>query len=170
MDQRRFCPALPIPASPQRRGPRSLRCRTPSSRTASRIGAEGRRGRAKASSISRRNPRLELRRQCPRCARAEASLFRPCGFSQHGANASVRRRASGAPSMVVRPRPGLPRFGRIAQLVEQLTLNQRVQGSSPCAPTKIASNINELARFNESHCAVKKLIKICKANLALKQR
>jgi hypothetical protein len=25
--------------------------------------------------------------------------------------------------------------GRIAQLVEQLTLNQRVQGSSPCAPT-----------------------------------
>jgi hypothetical protein len=34
--------------------------------------------------------------------------------------------------------PGLdgPDFdGRIAQLVEQLTLNQRVQGSSPCAPT-----------------------------------
>jgi hypothetical protein len=28
-----------------------------------------------------------------------------------------------------------PNFGRIAQLVEQLTLNQRVQGSSPCAPT-----------------------------------
>ena len=26
--------------------------------------------------------------------------------------------------------------GRIAQLVEQLTLNQRVQGSNPCAPTK----------------------------------
>jgi hypothetical protein len=26
-------------------------------------------------------------------------------------------------------------IGRIAQLVEQLTLNQRVQGSSPCAPT-----------------------------------
>ena len=25
--------------------------------------------------------------------------------------------------------------GRIAQLVEQLTLNQRVQGLSPCAPT-----------------------------------
>jgi hypothetical protein len=25
--------------------------------------------------------------------------------------------------------------GRIAQFVEQLTLNQRVQGSSPCAPT-----------------------------------
>jgi hypothetical protein len=27
------------------------------------------------------------------------------------------------------------RLGRIAQLVEQLTLNQRVQGSNPCAPT-----------------------------------
>jgi hypothetical protein len=32
--------------------------------------------------------------------------------------------------------------GRIAQLVEQLTLNQRVHGSSPCAPT---IEINELA-------------------------
>ena len=30
-----------------------------------------------------------------------------------------------------------PRLGRIAQLVEQLTLNQRVQGSSPCAPTSL---------------------------------
>ena len=29
-------------------------------------------------------------------------------------------------------------WGRIAQLVEQLTLNQRVQGSSPCAPTIIS--------------------------------
>ncbi len=33
-------------------------------------------------------------------------------------------------------RRGQNRFdGRIAQLVEQLTLNQRVHGSSPCAPT-----------------------------------
>jgi hypothetical protein len=30
--------------------------------------------------------------------------------------------------------------GRIAQLVEQLTLNQRVQGSSPCAPTILKNN------------------------------
>src|SRR5580693_7603323 len=30
---------------------------------------------------------------------------------------------------------GLGPRGRIAQLVEQLTLNQRVQGSNPCAPT-----------------------------------
>jgi hypothetical protein len=28
--------------------------------------------------------------------------------------------------------------GCIAQLVEQLTLNQRVQGSSPCAPTNFS--------------------------------
>ena len=35
-------------------------------------------------------------------------------------------------------------FGRIAQLVEQLTLNQRVQGSSPCAPT---NDFNDLARL-----------------------
>jgi hypothetical protein len=52
------------------------------------IGVEGRRGRGKASSISHRNPRLEFHRQCPRCARAEASLFRPCGFT-------VKARASG---------------------------------------------------------------------------
>ena len=32
--------------------------------------------------------------------------------------------------------PEIPRLGRIAQLVEQLTLNQRVLGSSPSAPTK----------------------------------
>src|SRR5262245_15899002 len=32
--------------------------------------------------------------------------------------------------------PSGPRSGRIAQLVEQLTLNQRVPGSSPGAPTK----------------------------------
>src|SRR5262245_30286236 len=34
---------------------------------------------------------------------------------------------------------GRPVSGRIAQLVEQLTLNQRVQGSSPCAPTTLTS-------------------------------
>jgi hypothetical protein len=49
------------------------------------------------------------------------------------------------PAAFAKPRAlgGFPlwQFGRIAQLVEQLTLNQRVQGSSPCAPTK----------FNESN-------------------
>jgi hypothetical protein len=34
------------------------------------------------------------------------------------------------------PDRGAEYSGCIAQLVEQLTLNQRAQGSSPCAPTK----------------------------------
>src|SRR5882724_11651724 len=41
-----------------------------------------------------------------------------------------------------RPRPCV---GRIAQLVEQLTLNQRVPGSNPGAPTKISpQNLDNL--------------------------
>ena|GEM_PF-3407479 len=43
------------------------------------------------------------------------------------------------PPLLSHARPAVFRrgkSGRIAQLVEQLTLNQRVQGSSPCAPTK----------------------------------
>src|SRR2546429_152974 len=46
-------------------------------------------------------------------------------------------------TLLQHPRPsgdlGGGKFGRIAQLVEQLTLNQRVPGSSPGAPTKILS-------------------------------
>jgi hypothetical protein len=46
----------------------------------------------------------------------------------------------GPPLGSKQPEPDAPHLrgrhsGRIAQLVEQLTLNQRVQGSSPCAPT-----------------------------------
>ena len=40
-------------------------------------------------------------------------------------------------------------FGRLAQLVEQLTLNQRVKGSSPLSP----SNFNDLAGVVKS-CTV----------------
>jgi hypothetical protein len=49
-------------------------------------------------------------------------------------------------------RAGLPggRDGRIAQLVEQLTLNQRVQGSSPCAPT---IDFNDLAAIRAERTA-----------------
>ena len=43
-----------------------------------------------------------------------------------------------------KPRALIVSDGRIAQLVEQLTLNQRVQGSSPCAPT---IEIKDLARI-----------------------
>src|SRR5208337_527558 len=42
-----------------------------------------------------------------------------------------RGRQAGAIALYLRSRES----GRIAQLVEQLTLNQRVQGSNPCAPT-----------------------------------
>ena len=48
----------------------------------------------------------------------------PCVFSDIGASSS----------------------GRIAQLVEQLTLNQRVQGSNPCAPTNLPKFLGQIAR------------------------
>ena len=51
---------------------------------------------------------------------------------------SSRSLDSPAPLCYTTPARGFARdhgYGRIAQLVEQLTLNQRVQGSSPCAPT-----------------------------------
>ena len=52
-----------------------------------------------------------------------------CGWTLPGAFAKPR-----APGEI------LPwHFGRIAQLVEQLTLNQRVRGSSPRAPTIISA-------------------------------
>ena len=40
--------------------------------------------------------------------------------------------------------------GRIAQVVEQLTLNQRVVGSSPTAPTKEIKKFNNLERTHEA--------------------
>ena len=51
-------------------------------------------------------------------------------------NDALLRRLSGAGS------------GRIAQLVEQLTLNQRVPGSSPGAPTKQEQSLATLANQN----------------------
>ena len=41
----------------------------------------------------------------------------------------------GAPLRLAPCKAEAASLGRIAQVVEQLTLNQRVQGSSPCAPT-----------------------------------
>jgi hypothetical protein len=41
-------------------------------------------------------------------------------------------------------RTGEGQIGRIAQLVEQLTLNQRVPGSSPGAPTNLSNKFNSL--------------------------
>ena len=66
------------------------------------------------------------------------------GRQGHELRPEKRRAAPRAPSLdrarrlcYGRASRGRPRGfdGRIAQLVEQLTLNQRVQGSSPCAPT-----------------------------------
>ncbi len=46
--------------------------------------------------------------------------------------------------------------GRVAQLVEQLTLNQRVHGSSPCSPTKKINKISALhVNSNYNVCALK---------------
>jgi hypothetical protein len=45
-------------------------------------------------------------------------------------------------------------------LVEQLTLNQRVQGSSPCAPTRISSEINHLAPGG-NHSAATPSLRLC---------
>jgi hypothetical protein len=39
------------------------------------------------------------------------------------------------------------RKGRIAQLVEQLTLNQRVVGSNPTAPTKVSEHWEDVGEF-----------------------
>ena len=58
--------------------------------------------------------------------------------------------AAGAPGAKAAPRSWwkclTSWLGRIAQLVEQLTLNQRVQGSSPCAPTNLIKYLPEVGR------------------------
>src|SRR6202008_312462 len=75
-----------------------------------------------------------------RAARAENSNIATAG--------SERPISTGAGRLAIDPRGG----GCIAQLVEQLTLNQRVVGSSPPAPT---SKINRLAakhREQTGHC------------------
>ena len=51
-------------------------------------------------------------------------------------------------------RHGVHGLGRIAQLVEQLTLNQRVQGSSPCAPTTLSKQTRDELRFNPERSRV----------------
>ena len=78
-------------------------------------------------------------------SRRFSPAWRSCGFRAFSCSANPARRNAvlvEKRSCVCSPcaielgtlYEGLP--GRIAQLVEQLTLNQRVHGSSPCAPTK----------------------------------
>ena len=57
-----------------------------------------------------------------------------------GGQGTYRRRGWPCTRGAIRPSQG----GRIAQVVEQLTLNQRVVGSSPTAPTKEINNLANL--------------------------
>src|SRR6185437_15475811 len=66
-------------------------------------------------------------RLCP--SRHAAGPRRRIGIAGRPLSRSARQ----APPALLYERP--PAGGRIAQLVEQLTLNQRVPGSSPGAPT-----------------------------------
>src|SRR5215469_17638040 len=87
-----------------------------------------------AAAARRQFLRLDSRTQCPKYAsreRPDRPRARP--LSRRGAG-NTRRRRLAAPAWWS-TWPQIFRLGRIAQLVEQLTLNQRVQGSSPCAPT-----------------------------------
>ena len=83
-----------------------------------------------------------------RGGRARSRIFaeyRGCALAKAGTDALCvgpprSPRAAAAPGRGFQP-PEEARFGRIAQLVEQLTLNQRVQGSSPCAPTNVFNGL-----------------------------
>src|SRR5262249_28759999 len=79
-----------------------------------------------------RGPRDASVAGCPSRGRAEGRISQhtstgPCWTV--GTRFATGRSPCGAPRR---------HFGRIAQLVEQLTLNQRVPGSSPGAPTKLS--------------------------------
>src|ERR1041384_4537338 len=56
--------------------------------------------------------------------------------------------------------------GRIAQLVEQLTLNQRVQGSSPCAPTTSLSRSPQDGHHGDGNPMGPSCMRIFTASLA----
>ena len=82
---------------------------------------------------------MSRRALCPAvcvCAPAKAVAFRRWTARRHPGK---RRRLRVVPSRAC---------GHIAELVEQLTLNQRVQGSSPCAPT---NEIKDLANMTPEH-------------------
>ncbi len=65
-----------------------------------------------------------------------------CG---QGETSHVYSAANGLP----RGRPYAFKGGRIAQVVEQLTLNQRVVGSSPTAPTKEINNLKQKLNLSQ---------------------
>src|SRR4029077_11846387 len=100
---------------------------------------QGVRGQSRIPGAAQAVPNLDARARDPGCAQSgdaesadagELSIRRPCPACSTALYpaAITERRWKCLTSLFLR-------LGRIAQLVEQLTLNQRVQGSSPCAPT-----------------------------------
>src|SRR5262249_31555243 len=80
---------------------------------------------------------IELDRQ-----QLDQRILDPHGSLLPGGDGTISRRLrcyrqGGTALLYARP----SRIGRIAQLVEQLTLNQRVAGSSPAAPTKLLNHL-----------------------------
>src|SRR3954462_16008956 len=84
----------------------------------------------------------------PRERRSFASIAKSAGHASCRGSClgwTVHRRFDKctAPGRLRSVRRSPERRGCVAQLVEQLTLNQRVQGSNPCTPT---NNINDLVK------------------------
>ena len=80
-------------------------------------------------------------RRCRHALRSlELNKFSSCGGRDRSADIRTctmsRRLQIGVGIPINRPRRGC-----VAQLAEQLTLNQRVQGSSPCSPTNLFSHL-----------------------------
>ena len=83
----------------------------------------------------------DMSRKNPTKAEDGRSGCNPQAAPLDGSPAAARMRAGVLPRLPKRRtsgRPAIARDGRIAQLVEQLTLNQRVLGSSPSASTIFA--------------------------------
>jgi len=89
--------------------------------------------------MSKTGRRSRARRQAPARSRAGSR-------TEHSGNIS--------PIVKRGKRPGIrspSRGGRIAQLVKQLTLNQRVAGSSPAAPTSPVKDLINKRSSSRSH-------------------
>src|SRR5215212_6381264 len=112
--------------------------------------------RDRLSYTSRRRPQVPCIRKAQGTAQLrlsrKASRHASCRSSCLGWTVHRRFDKCTAPGRL-RSVPRSPeRRGCVAQLVEQLTLNQRVQGSNPCTPTK---DISGLGAYRESPASQK---------------
>ena len=84
-------------------------------------------------------------RSCSHEGRLRGRRARQSRFRDQASSRGLRTSVAASTSLTyfAISRPSRTSGGRIAQLVEQLTLNQRVAGSSPAAPT---NQINGLAK------------------------